>query len=70
MHHTTPGEIETPKPTDPPFLFAILIGAMRTGDTMMQSLAREWLADIGVKVRVAKNAPVLTNHNKVLANAR
>ncbi len=63
-HHSSPTEIAAPKPTDPPFLFAILIGAMRTGDTMMQSLAREWLADIGVRVQISKDAPVLSAPNR------
>jgi len=47
------------KPTDPPFLIAILIGALKTGDKTTASLARGWLADIGIKVQFAKDAPIL-----------
>lgn len=54
--HTAP---DPPQPTDPPFLIAILIGAMKTGDRMMVALARQWLADIGISITFAKDAPVL-----------
>lgn len=54
-----PAEIGPPKPTDPPFLIAILIGAMKTGDRMTVSLAREWLADQGIRITFAKDAPAL-----------
>lgn len=58
MHHIIPNTC-TPKPSDPPFLFAVLIGAMRSGDTMMESLASDWLADLGVHIHVDANAPIL-----------
>lgn len=54
--HTDP---EPPQPTDPPFLIAILIGAMKTGDRMMVNLSRQWLADIGIKITFAKDAAAL-----------
>lgn len=70
MTHRTPtAELDPPKPSDPPFLVAILIGAMKTDDRMMTTLARGWLEDIGIRIQIAKNAPVLTSHNKV-PNAR
>ena len=41
---------QVPRPTDPPFLFVILIAARKAGDCMLESLAREWLAEIGIRV--------------------
>lgn len=59
MHATPTADPDPPKPTDPPFLIAILIGAMKSGDKMMVSLARQWLADIGIRITIAKDAPAL-----------
>lgn len=37
-------------PNDPPFLFCILLAARHAGDRMLESLARDWLADVGIRV--------------------
>lgn len=42
-------EIEL-KPSDPPFLFVTLLSARKSGDRMLESLARGWLADQGIVV--------------------
>ncbi len=39
-----------PRPTDPPFLFCILLAARKSRDRMLESLARDWLADVGIRV--------------------
>jgi hypothetical protein len=39
-----------PQPTDAPFLFAILVAARKSGDSMLESLARDWLSEIGIHV--------------------
>ena len=39
-----------PRPTDPPFLFVILLAARKAGDRMLESLARDWLAEVGIRV--------------------
>jgi hypothetical protein len=39
-----------PRPTDPPFLFVILLAARKSGDRMLESLARDWLAELGIRV--------------------
>jgi hypothetical protein len=39
-----------PRPTDPPFLFVMLLAARKAGDTMLESLARDWLAEVGIRV--------------------
>jgi hypothetical protein len=39
-----------PRPTDPPFLFTVLLAAWKSGDSMLESLARDWLAEIGIHV--------------------
>ena len=39
-----------PKPNSPPFLLAILISSRKSGDTILESLARDWLAEIGIRV--------------------
>ena len=56
---TPKAEVTPTRPTDPPFLIAILIGAMKTGDKMLVGLAREWLADQGIRITIAKDAPAL-----------
>ncbi len=43
-------ETHSPHPTDPPFLFVMLLAARRAGDQMLESLAREWLAELGIRV--------------------
>jgi hypothetical protein len=39
-----------PRPTDPPFLFVTLLAARKAGDRMLESLARDWLAEVGIRV--------------------
>ena len=38
------------RPGDPPFLFCILLAARHSGDRMLESLARDWLAEAGIRV--------------------
>jgi hypothetical protein len=45
-----PRPTDPPKPTDPPFLFVTLLAARKAGDRMLESLARGWLAVIGIRV--------------------
>lgn len=47
MHQPDPTD---PRPTDPPFLFVILLAARKSGDRMLESLARDWLAEVGIRV--------------------
>ena len=56
---TPKAELLSPNPTDPPFLIAILIGAMKTGDKLMVGLARDWLAEQGIRITIAKDAYAL-----------
>jgi hypothetical protein len=49
MTHTEPKAAE-PRPTDPPFLFVVLLAARKAGDQMLESLARDWLAEVGIRV--------------------
>jgi hypothetical protein len=39
-----------PRPTDIPFLFVILLAARKAGDLVLESLARDWLAEAGIRV--------------------
>ena len=39
-----------PRPGDPPFLFCILLAARKAKDGMLESLARDWLAEAGIRV--------------------
>ena len=43
-------QTDDPRPTDPPFLFVMLLAARKAGDKMLESLARDWLAKIGIRV--------------------
>jgi hypothetical protein len=45
-----PDKPPDPRPTDPPFLFVTLLAARKAGDRMLESLARDWLAEIGIRV--------------------
>ena len=45
-----PTTVPDPRPTDSPFLVAILVAAKRSGDEMLESLACDWLAEIGIQV--------------------
>ena len=57
---TPKAEVTPSRPTDPPFLIAILIGGMKTGDKMLVGLAREWLAEQGIRIVIAKDSPALS----------
>ncbi len=59
MPTQTLADVPVLNPTDPPFLIAILIGAMKTGDKMMMGLARTWLAEQGIRITIARDAKVL-----------
>jgi hypothetical protein len=50
---STPTDLTDPRPTDPPFLFVMLLAGRKAGDRMLESLARDWLAEIGIHVRFA-----------------
>lgn len=39
-----------PRPDDPPLLFATLLGARRAGDRILEEIARDWLAQAGIRV--------------------
>ncbi len=41
---------EDPRPGDPPFLFVTLLCARKAKDRMLESLARDWLAEHGIRV--------------------
>jgi hypothetical protein len=55
MHATLPAA--DPRPTDPPFLFVMLLSARKSGDRMLESLARDWLAEAGIRVVFADELP-------------
>jgi hypothetical protein len=42
--------LSDPRLTDPPFLFVMLLAARKAGDGMLESLARDWLAEVGIRV--------------------
>ena len=50
-----------PRPSDPPFLFVILLAARKAGDRMLESLARAWLAEIGIRVVFASELTALSH---------
>jgi hypothetical protein len=50
MHPREPVDHADPRPTDPPFLFCTLLAARKAGDQMLESLARDWLAEQGIRV--------------------
>jgi hypothetical protein len=39
-----------PRPSDAPFLFCMLLCARKAKDRMMESLARDWLAEAGIRI--------------------
>ena len=53
MHPPPAPDPTVPRPSDPPFLFAILVAARKAGDRMLEALARDWLAECGIRVRFA-----------------
>ncbi len=54
---TTDSTSPVPRPTDPPFLFVTLLAARKAGDKMLESLARTWLSEIGIRVVFASELP-------------
>lgn len=50
MAPADPPDPTDPRPTDPPFLFVMLLAARKAGDRVLESLARDWLAEIGIRV--------------------
>lgn len=50
MSYHTRTDPTDPRPTDPPFLFVMLLAARKAGDRMLESLARDWLAEVGIHV--------------------
>jgi hypothetical protein len=55
MTHAPP--VTDPRPTDLPFLFCMLLAARKAQDVMLESLARDWLAEVGVHVVFANELP-------------
>lgn len=55
---TTKNDDSDPRPSDPPFLFCTLLAAIKAKDEMLESLARGWLAEIGIRVVVNEDSPV------------
>ena len=53
MQRTIESERTDPQPGDPPFLFCILLAARKSKDRVLESLARDWLADLGIHVVLA-----------------
>lgn len=49
FHNPTP-DPNDPRPSDPPFLFVMLLAARKARDGMLESLARDWLAELGIHV--------------------
>jgi len=47
---------DSPRPTDPPFLFVMLLAARKAGDRMLESLARNWLNEQGINVSFSRSA--------------
>lgn len=39
-----------PRPTDPAFQFVMLLAARKSGNSLLESLARDWLAEAGIRV--------------------
>ncbi|CAN5332968.1 hypothetical protein BH11PLA2_BH11PLA2_01790 [soil metagenome] len=71
MPHSTPADASKtvdPRPSDPPFLFVTLIAARRSGDRMLEGLARGWLAELGIKVQFANGCDYAARRREVVAN--
>ena len=62
MAHPTSDPTD-PRPNDPPFLFVILLAARKAKDAMLESLARDWLAEVGIRVVFADelDSPISSN---------
>lgn len=54
-----------PRPTDPPFLFVTLLAARKAKDRMLESLARDWLAEVGIRVVFADDLAAPTARKEV-----
>jgi hypothetical protein len=50
MTRSPPPPCDDPRPTDPLFLFCILLAARRARDRMLEQLARDWLREAGIAV--------------------
>ena len=50
MRPDDPSDPTDPRPSDPPFLFCTLLAARKSGDRVLESLARDWLAAAGIRV--------------------
>ncbi|VTU01423.1 unnamed protein product [Gemmataceae bacterium] len=48
--NTLVDDTDDPRPSDPPFLFCTLLAAHSSGDRVLESLARDWLAEVGIRV--------------------
>ncbi len=64
MPHTAADPTD-PRPSDPPFLFVMLLAGRKAGDRMLESLARDWLAEVGIRVVFDENAPALATGKAV-----
>ena len=49
----------SPRPTDSPFLLAMMIASRRTGDHVLERLARTWLAEMGIHVTFGREFDTL-----------
>ena len=58
MLHPSPPD---PRPTDPPFLFVMLLAARKAGDQMLETLARTWLGELGIRVQFGDSLSPPTN---------
>jgi hypothetical protein len=56
---------DDPRPTDTPFLFVMLLAARKAKDRMLESLARDWLAEVGIRVVFADEVDDLPDAGEV-----
>lgn len=49
-----PAATRDPRPTDPPFPFVTLLAAGKAGDRTLERLARDWLAEVGIRAEFAR----------------
>jgi hypothetical protein len=54
-----------PRPTDPPFLFVMLLAARKAGDRRLESLTRVWLAEVGIRVVFDEEPPTRRGGTRV-----
>jgi hypothetical protein len=53
----SPADTTDPRPTDPQFQFLMLLAARKAGNRLLESLARDWLAEGGIHVVFAEEPP-------------